>query len=117
MLYVLDFHCEFTVFRFLFYSSGAEVYSSELLLNGIVTQKLEYERLVLLFILHEIFVFVEQSSVSSHSWFLLNLGTVSGTVSLLTMLGKRDQRYGSKTAKESSNAVAGEGGNVIKLLS
>lgn len=35
-------------FFLLFVSSGAEVYSSELLLNGIVTQKLEYERLVLL---------------------------------------------------------------------
>ena len=42
--------CEF---RFLlelfavFMHSGAAVYSSELLLNGIVTQKLDYERLLL----------------------------------------------------------------------
>ena len=90
------------------------MYSSELVLNGIVTQKLEYERLVLLSDKRftQLFLSCLRLSCMSPSLYC----TLSGTVSSLIMLGEQGQRYGSETAKESSNAVEGEGRNVIKLF-
>jgi len=58
---------------FFSFFSGAEVYSSELLLNGIVTQRLEYERWVLL--LDNKFLYLSNKALSHliHGFLLGNL--------------------------------------------
>ena len=106
-------HGKFRFFVSLFFSGAEEVYSSELLLNGIVTQKLEWEvgNLILQDHSSKPFVFVSDSHACLH----LHLCVVSGTVSSQIMLGECGQRYGSETAKESTNAVEGKWGYVIKL--